>query len=68
MRNQESRLIKLEQPLATARPYMIRVSSPITVEEQATLSGLTRPVAIMPHKCQSSEEWTARYAPRGTLQ
>jgi hypothetical protein len=48
-----------------AYPYVIRVSDPVTRVEQLQLRMvrvLGRPIAIMPHPCESAEEWTQRYA------
>ena len=46
-------------------PYVVRVSNPITAFEKLQLAAarLARtPVAIMPHRCPTMDEWTARYA------
>ena len=71
MRNLESRLIKLEQPLAPRRPYVVRVGSPRTENERAQLAVSQMrgwPIAIMPHKCSSAAEWQAQYAPESAQQ
>jgi hypothetical protein len=50
-------------------PYLIRVSDPPTRFERLQLAAarLTRsPVAIMPHKCKTIDEWMKRYAARLT--
>ena len=49
-----------------AYPYVIRLSDPATRVEQLQLMMarvLGRPIAIMPHHCESFEEWTVRYRP-----
>jgi hypothetical protein len=51
----------------TYRPYVIRVSDPITTHERLQLVAARlqkTPVAVMPHKCKSVDEWAARYARR----
>jgi hypothetical protein len=45
-------------------PYVLRLSDPMTASERLQLAAvrlLRRPVAIMPHKCETLEEWD-RYA------
>jgi hypothetical protein len=45
-------------------PYVIRLSDPPTPQERLQLAAarLQRtPVAIMPHKCETMENWVERY-------
>ena len=63
-----SRILKLEVPLMAARRYVVRVNSPRTDNDRHELRLTHRPVAVLPHKCRSSEEWALLYAPKGTLQ
>jgi hypothetical protein len=51
-----------------ARLYVVRISDPMTARERLQLAAarLQRsPVAIMPHRCATADEWFARYADRG---
>jgi len=46
--------------------YVIRLSNPPTASERLQLLAarlLRSPVAIMPTKCATSEEWLTRYGP-----
>lgn len=54
-----------EANAATGGGYVVRVSDPPTPQERLQLlaARLQRtPVAIMPHKCKTMEEWAARYS------
>jgi hypothetical protein len=66
-RNLEIRVAKLEQWRMPRPPCVVRVSDPKTPEDRAAIAAAGGPVAVLPHKCGSVEEWTARY-PAGTLQ
>jgi hypothetical protein len=51
--------------------YVVRLSNPITALDRLQLAAarLERtPVAIMPHRCKTPEEWLARYAQIGRQQ
>jgi hypothetical protein len=65
--NLEARIAKLEQRRMPSPPYVVRVSDPKTPEDRAAIAAAGRPVAVLPHKCGSIEEWAARY-PAETLQ
>jgi hypothetical protein len=55
---------------ATSRPrrqYVVRVSDPKTPGDYTAIAAAGRPVAVLPHKCGSVEEWAARY-PAGRMQ
>jgi hypothetical protein len=67
-RNLEGRIAKLEQWRMPRPPYVIRVSDPMTPEDRAAIASAGRPVAVLPHKCRSVEEWAARYTPKGIVQ
>jgi hypothetical protein len=44
--------------------YVVRLSDPPTPQERLQLLAARlqrRPIAIMPHKCATMDEWTARY-------
>ena len=44
--------------------YVIRLSDPPTLSERFELFAARlerRPIAIMPHKCATMDEWAARY-------
>ena len=44
--------------------YVVRLSDPRTPQERLQLLAAhleRRPIAIMPHKCKTMEEWAARY-------
>jgi hypothetical protein len=46
-------------------PYVVRLSNPPKPHERLQLAAsriLRRPIAIMPAKCPTVEEWAARYA------
>lgn len=66
-RNLEIRIAKLEQWRMPRPPYVVRVSDPRTPQDQAVIAAAGRPVAVLPHKCGSVEEWAVRY-PARTLQ
>ena len=54
-----------ETNATTGGGYVVRLSDPPTVREQLELMAARlerRPIAIMPHKCKTVEEWTARYS------
>jgi hypothetical protein len=65
-RNFEVRIAKLEQWRMPRPPYVVRVSDPKTPKDYAAIASAGRPVAVLPHKCGSVEEWAARY-PAGAL-
>jgi hypothetical protein len=62
--NLSARIAKLEQWRIPRPPYVVRVSDPRTLEDHAAIAAAGRPVAVLPHKCGSVEEWAARYTPR----
>ena len=66
-RNLEVRIAKLEQWRMPRPPYVVRVSDTRTPEDRAAIATAGRPVAVLPHKCGSIQEWAARY-PAGALQ
>jgi len=46
--------------------YVVRLSHPPTDHEQLQLMAARlerRPIAIMPHKCATFDEWYSRYGP-----
>jgi hypothetical protein len=62
----EARDVAAEIVRRAGRPYVIRLSDPPTPSErlQLTAARLMRwPVAIMPAKCRTIDEWLDRYAP-----
>jgi hypothetical protein len=66
-RTLEGRIVKLEQYRAPRKSYVIFVSDPPTAAEQAELDEAAaegRKVAVIPHKCETVEEWIERYAPK----
>jgi hypothetical protein len=67
-RNLEVRIAKLEQWRMPRPPYVVRVSDPRTPQDRAAIAAAGRPIAVLPHKCSSIEEWSARYAAKGILQ
>jgi hypothetical protein len=66
-RNLEVRIAKLEQWRMPRPPYVVRVSDPRTPQDPA-IAAAGSPIAVLPHKCSSIEEWSARYAAKGKLQ
>jgi hypothetical protein len=49
-----------------AKGSVVRVSDPRTRAERVQLAAaalLRIPIVIMPHRCATSDEWFARYAP-----
>jgi hypothetical protein len=65
--NLHTRVAKLEQRRAPRPPHVVRVSDPRTPQDQAAIAAAGRPMAVLPHKCGSIQEWAARY-PAGALQ
>jgi hypothetical protein len=65
--NLHTRVARLEQRRAPRRQYVVRVSDPKTPGDYTAIAADGRPVAVLPHKCGSVEEWAARY-PAGALQ
>ena len=63
-RNLEVRVVKLEQWRMPRPPYVIRVSDPMTPADRAAIASAGRPIAVLPHKCGTVEEWAARYTAR----
>lgn len=48
-------------------PYVVCLSDPPTPKEQLLLAAcrlMRKPIAIMPAKCETVEEWVARHARR----
>ncbi len=48
----------------TGGGYVVRLSDPPTPREQLQLLAARverRPIAVMPHKCRTVDEWTARH-------
>jgi hypothetical protein len=64
--NLETRIAKLERWRMPRPPYVVRVSDPRTLVDHAAIAAAGRPVAVLPDKCGSIEEWAARY-PAGAL-
>ena len=49
-------------------PYVVRLSDPVTASERLQLAAarlLRTPIAIMPHRCKTTDEWMERYAKGG---
>jgi hypothetical protein len=67
-RNLETRIAKLELWRLPRPPYVVRVNFPMTAEDRATVANARGPVAVLPYKCASIDEWSSRYAARGMLQ
>ena len=65
--NLHTRAAKLEQRRGPRRQYVVRVSDPKTPGDYTAIATAGRPVAVLPHKCGSIDEWRARY-PAGALQ
>jgi hypothetical protein len=66
--NLHTRVAKLEQRRAQRRQYVVRASDPKTPDDYTAIAASGRPVAVLPHKCSSIEEWSARYAAKGKPQ
>jgi hypothetical protein len=64
IRNLETRIAKLEQWRLPRPPYVVRVNFPVTAEDRATAANARGCVAVLPYKCATVEEWSARYAKR----
>ena len=68
--NLETRIAKLERWRVPRPPYVIQVSDPMTPADRAAIAAVAavaavgRPVVVVPHKCETVEEWAARYTPR----
>jgi hypothetical protein len=62
--NLETRIAKLERWRVPRPPYVIQVSDPMTPADRAAIAAVGRPVVVVPHKCETVEEWAARYTPR----
>ncbi len=62
--NLHTRVAKLEQRRAPRRQYVVRVSDPKTPGDYTAIAAAGRPVAVLPHKCGSIQEWAARYPAR----
>jgi hypothetical protein len=60
-RNLETRIAKLEQWRLPRPPYVVRVNGPMPAERRVAANGRGR-VAVLPYKCATVEEWSARYA------
>jgi hypothetical protein len=67
-RNLETRIAKLELWRVPRPPYVVRVNFPMTAEDRATIANAHGRVAVLPYKCATIEEWSARYVTMGTLQ
>jgi hypothetical protein len=67
-RNLETRIAKLEQWHLPRPPYVVRVNFHMTAEDRASIANPRGRVAVLPYKCATVEEWSARYAMMGTLQ
>jgi hypothetical protein len=69
MKSTESRITKLESQTAQQDyPYVIHVSDPPTAAERAAMarnSAAGKWFMVVPHKCETVEEWLAKYAPGG---
>ena len=60
--NLETRIAKLEQWRLPRGPYVVRMNFPVTAEDRATVANVRGRVAVLPYKCATVEEWSARYA------
>ena len=65
-RNLETRIAKLEQLRVPRPPYVVRVNVPMTAEDRAAVANARNGVAVLPYKCATVEEWSARFA-RGMI-
>jgi hypothetical protein len=63
----KTRIAKLEQWRAPRPPYVVRVSDPTTPADRAAIAAAGRPIVVLPHKCSSTEEWSARYSSKGMI-
>ena len=61
-RNIETRIAKLEQWRLPRPPYVVRVNFHMTAEDRAAVANARGCVAVLPYKCATVEEWSARYA------
>jgi hypothetical protein len=59
-RNLETRIAKLEQWRLPRPPYVVRVNFPM--EDRSAVANARGCVAVLPYKCATVEEWSARYA------
>jgi ribosomal protein L36 len=62
----DARVIAAEIVRRAGRVYVIRLSDPPTASERLQLMAarlLRTPIAIMPTKCVTVDEWLARYGP-----
>jgi hypothetical protein len=66
--NLETRIAKLERWRVPRPPYVIRVSDPMMPADCAAIASAGRPIAVLPRKYGTVEEWAARYTPRGIVQ
>jgi hypothetical protein len=60
MRNLETRVAKLEEFRKPRAGYVVRVSNPPTVAENAEIKAACRDgrrIAVLPHACASIGEW-----------
>jgi hypothetical protein len=65
----EARIAKLELWQVPRPPYVVRVNFPMTTEDRAAVANARGSrVAVLPYKCATTEEWSARYATMGALQ
>jgi hypothetical protein len=64
----ELRLKKLELGRVPRPPYVVSVNYPMTATDRAAIANARGPVAVLPYKCATVEEWSARSATAGTLQ
>ncbi len=67
-RSFESRLAILEGCRNPLRQYVIHVSSPRTKEEEEAIANATGPIVIVPHPCNTVDEWLAQCSPLAVLQ
>ncbi len=67
MKSTESRIRKLESKTERQHyPYVIQVSDPPTAAELAAVErnrAAGRPFVKLPYKCETVEEWLAKYGP-----
>jgi hypothetical protein len=66
--NLQTRIAKLERWRMPRPPYVIKVSDPMTPADRVAIAYASRPVAVLPRKYRTVEEWAARYTPKGIVQ